>query len=87
MNTWDLNKRLDVGENVQPILASGTHCRRKSHLPSDDSSQTPTAKHIIIEVTQLGELENWKQSKISFCLFFGSTQKDKLIVQDKQSRM
>ncbi len=47
MNTWDLNKTLNVGKKVQSILGSGTQSRKKSHLPSNDPSQTPIQKNLL----------------------------------------
>ncbi len=53
INTWYVNTmKLNVGKKVQPILGSRTKSRKKSHIPSDDSSQTPTPKPIISEVCQ-----------------------------------
>ncbi len=53
-NTWDVNKKLNLGKKVQPILGSGTKGRKRSYLPTDDSSQNPTPNPIINEVSHLG---------------------------------
>ncbi len=54
MNIWDLNKKLNSGQIVHPILGSGTQSRNRSHLQNDDSSQTPSPKPIINEMSNLG---------------------------------
>ncbi len=51
MNSWDLNKKLNVWKKVQPILGSRTKIRKKSLVQHDDSSQTPTPRPSISEVS------------------------------------
>ncbi len=66
MDTWDLNRKFNVGNKVQPILESVAKSRK--HLISQVMTQVkiPTPKPIISEKSHLGQCagKNLKKKNI-----------------------